>query len=707
MDTSLRAYSDPNTTAGTLPAAPAVTPSVITTGVVRAAPLAVVMEEERRAAQQVQAQPVASGIAQHIRKCWQQARWAKQMTVEPRMLQNMRARRSEYDPDKLHAIRSMGGSEVYAGLTSVKCRAASSWLRDVIMATGSERPWTLRPTPVADLPPDINERIVQAVAAPLAQATIAGVQISDDQLRQALSEARDEAYNAVQEEARKRATRMADKMEDQLVEGGFLQALDAFLEDITTFPCAILKGPVIRKRKELKWIPDGKGGFKVKVEDVLKEEWERVSPFNIYPSPAATSVHDGYLIEKHKLTREDLTALIGVEGYDDASIRVVLDEYGRGGLREWLTNEVAIASAEGKSTTHIAQNVDGIIEALQFWGNVQGKMLLEWGLKEDEIPDPTKEYHVEAWLIGHYVIKAVLNYDPLSRKPYYKASYEDVPGNWWGNSVADLIRDTQVVANAAARGIVNNMGIASGPQVTVNVERLAPGEDVTTLTPWRIWQVTNDIAGGTQPPIAFYQPDSRIGELMNVFQAFTSLADEYSGLPKYLAGDAGGAGRTASGLSILMGNAGKSIKQVVANIDIGVLTPLLERLYDHNMQYADDPELKGDVQIVARGAQSLINKETAQLRRNEFLAATANPIDMQIVGVQGRAAILRETAKNLDMDVDQVVPPLSQLKQKLAALQIMQQGAQGQGTPPKPAPIGGGETLKDGSPVTDNFSPTS
>jgi hypothetical protein len=680
----------------------------------QARPLAVVIEDERREAEKVQAQPLATGITQHIRKCWEQARNAKQMTVEQRMFQNMRARRGEYDPEKLAAIRDMGGSEVFAGLTSVKCRAATAWLRDVIMATGSERPWTLKPTPLADLPPDINDKIVSAAAQPIQQAEQSGQPLSDDDIRQMMNDIREEAYNAVQEEARKRADRMANKMEDQLLEGGFMQALDAFLEDVTTFPSAVIKGPVIRKKKELKWAPGPDGTYTPQIEDVLKEEWERVSPFDIYPSPAATTVADGYLIEKHKLTRDELNALIGVDGYNDASIRMVLDEYGRRGLQEWLTNDVQRASAEGKSTTQIAMNVDGLIDALQFWGSVPGSMLLEWGLDESEIPDSTKEYHIEAWLIGNWVIKAVLNYDPLNRKPYYKASYEDVPGSWWGNSVADLIRDAQVTCNAALRAIVNNMGIASGPQVTVNIERLAAGEDVTQLTPWRIWQVTNDIGGAGQPPIQFYQPDSRIGELMSVFQAFTQLADEYSGLPKYATGEAAGtAGRTASGLSMLMGNAGKAIKQVVANIDIGVLTPMLERLYDHNMQYADDPELKGDVQIIARGAESLINKETAQLRRNEFLAATANPIDMQIVGIPGRAAILRETAKNLDMDPDVIVPPMSVLKQKMAAMAIAQQQQQGgaqpqQGTPPKPTPIGGGEVLPDGqqTPTTDNFSPT-
>lgn len=679
--------------------------SVVQLGLVRAAPLQVLLDEERKAAEETQNQPFVTGLTAYIRKCWDQARTAKQMTVEPRMIMNLRARRSEYDPEKLGQIREMGGSEIYAGLTSVKTRAAGSWLRDVLMQSGSERPWTIRPTPLPDLPPQLAEQLIGVVAQPIKQALMSGQPVAQDQVVSMMQEAKEEALAALREEARKRADRMADKMEDQLVEGGFMQALDAFIDDITTFPSAVLKGPVIRRKKTLKWTQTKDGKFNPEVTEGLVAEWERVSPFDIYPSPAATSVSNGYLIEKHKLSREDLNEMIGVEGYDDKAIRMVLDEYGRNGLREWLTNDVAMASAEGKATTQIAQNVDGLIDALQFWGPVQGKVLIEWGMDKSEVSDTLKDYHIEGWLIGTHVIKAVVNQDFLGRKPYYVASYEDVPGSFWGRSVADLVRDPQVVVNAAARSIVNNMGIASGPQVVVNVDRLAPGEDITQLTPWRIWQVNNDPTGAGQPPVMFNQPDSRIAELVGVFEKFSEMADEYSGIPKYMGGEPGGVGRTASGLSMLMGNASKSIKQVISNIDIGVMTPMLTRLYDHNMQFSDDPDLKGDVNIIARGATSLVAKDTAQVRRNEFLMATANPVDMQIVGVEGRAAILRETAKNLDMDVDKVVPPLNKLRQQLAAQQMAAQ--QPQQNAPAPQQAGGGQALMDNAPVTDNFSPPS
>jgi hypothetical protein len=671
-------------------------------------------EDADREAQERQASPLVTGIAAHIHKVWQIARDARKFSnVEERMLRNMRARRAEYDPDKLAAIREMGGAEIYAGITSVKCRAAAGWIRDVMLGTGVERPWSIRPTPVPELPAEINEVIVAEAAKPIAQALMAGVPVDMNQSVQLVSNLRDQALAAVREESAKRAERMADKMEDQLVEGGFLEALDAFIDDLTVYPTAVLKGPVVRRKPRLTW----DGGQEPTVNQELVLEWERVSPFDFYPCPSMENVQQGDLIQKHQLSRYELQQLKGVDGYDSGAIDKVLTDY-RMGHNAWLYETAIANEAEGKPSVSWASNPDQLIDALQFWGSVPGQFLLDWGMKPEQVQDPTQEYHVEAWLIGSYVIKAVLNYDPLCRKPYYTASYEKIPGSIWGNSVADLVRDPQVIANATARALVNNMAMASGPQVGIKVDRLATGERITSLQPWRIWQMTTDpMAGSTDKAVEFFQPSSNAGELMAVFDRWTELADEYSGIPRYLTGDTtGGAGRTASGLSMLISNAGKSIKQVIGNVDIGVFKPMLERLYYHNMRYADDPDLKGDVQVVARGASALIAKEAAQVRRQEFLAATANPIDMQIMGIEGRGAVLREVAKGLDMNTDKIVPPPEVLKMKLAAAAAAQMAQLGGGAPPPagdtpalPAPQaqGSGQALMDGAPTTDNFSPPS
>ena len=664
--------------------------------------------EARAAAEERQNQPLISGLAGHIHHKFVVARDAKRFgNVEQRMIDNMRARRSVYQPQKLAAIRVEGGSEVFAGVTGQKCRAAAAWIREVMMSTGEDRPWSIQPTAVPTLSPEINETIVQQAMVPIKeqlQAAAAGQGDPPDPMAtiNMMSTMRDQALEAVRQEAAKRAERMANKMEDQLTEGGFLDAMDGFINDLTTFPTAIIKGPVIRMKPELTWGPDNQPIVNIK----LVKQWDRVDPFKFYPAPAATCVDDGDMIEKHRLSRADLQDLKGVPGYDSGAIDMVLENYGKSGLLMWLYDDREQEDAAGLPSVPLASNPDGLIDALQFWGHVQGQLLLDWGMTKKQVPDATREYMIEGWQIGPYVIKATLNPDPLNRKPYYATSFERVPGNFWGHSVADLVRDPQEICNAAARQMVNNAALASGPQVGILTDRIAPGEQITQLKPWRIWQLNSDPMGGSasDPPIRFFQPQSILGDLMQLFDKFSVMADDYSGIPRYMtgSGQAGGAGRTASGLSMLMGNAGKVITAVIKNIDLNVMEPLLERLYYFNMRYETDPELKGDITIVAKGASNLVSRDAAQVRRTEFLATTANPIDMQIMGVEGRAAVLRETAKTLQMDTDKVVPDTEALRQKLAAKAAMMQQPDPNAPPGAPNPAGGSPSLggmQGGSPA--------
>ncbi len=692
-------------------------PGTVTTGgMVTIKSLKALQDEQRQRAQEQNSQPVVQALAGFIRKTWMSSMMAKQMTSEIKMLKSVRARRGEYDPDKLAQLREQGSSTIYMMLTSNKCRAASSWLRDTLITGADEKPWTIKPGAIPDLPPNQVESIMAQAQQEVMQLYAAGTPPTDQQVRERLLEMKDMAMSHLKDMATRTAERMEVKMTDQLQEGGFQKAFSDFLDDITTFPSAFIKGPVVRKRPKMKWVPGANGQYELSVQDELSLEWERVDPFNIYPAADASSVDDGALIERHKLHRADLQALIGVEGYSDGAIRMVLEEYGKGGLRDWIYVDMNKAAAEGKSTMGVQQNPSQLIDALQYWGNVQGQLLRDWGMTEEEVPDPLMDYPIEAWVIGTWVIKAVINPDPLGRKPYYKASYEEVPGAYWGNSVADLCRDTQDICNAAARALVNNMSIASGPQVVYNIDRLPQGENITQMYPWKVWQVTSDPMAGGATPMQFFQPSSLSNELMAVYEKFSVLADEYTGIPRYMTGDsaAGGAGRTATGMSMLMSNAGKAIKQVISNIDENVLRLAIERLYFYNMRYGDDPDLKGDVNIVARGAVSLMIKEQAQMRQNQFLQiALSNPITQQIVGVEGIAELLRQAAKTLDLNPDNIVPPVEIIKarmqqaQNMAAQQQMmleQQNGQAQagGTPPNARP---GATLQNGAPVANNFAP--
>ena len=608
----------------------------------------------QRALQERQNQPVILGLAGYLRGCWDRAQIAKK-PIENEMLRALRQRNGEYEADKLKQIRDQGGSEIYMMITEVKCRAAESWLRDILLDTGTP-PWDLEATPIPDLSPtqsrEIQTMFAERVLKMVQEFGKAPSQEEMAQMREMV--AQDYRFSVLQG-AQIRADKMKLKIQDQFAQGGWSESFNDFITDLVTFPCAFVKGPVVRRQRALGWKVDAQGKTAVEPIERLAPEYERVDPFYMYPEPGISNISEGYLFQYHPLSRMQLSDLIGVPGYDEDAIRQLL-EIGNG--QSWINEDVELIKDEEERKYYSYMRPTDMYDALEFWGKVSGKMLIEWGLTEDEVPDPAREYDANVWLVGNYVIKAVLNYDPLGEKPYVKTSFIKCPGAFWGKGIPKIIEDLQAVCNAAARALVNNMGISSGPQVEVNVERIPPNEDITTLSPWKIWQTINDPVGSSAPAIRFTQPDSRASELMAVYDKFSRLADDHSGIPAYVYGDLNvqGAGRTSSGLSMLMGAAGKGIRQVVMHIDADVVKPIVERQFIYNMRYDEDESIKGDVEVVAKGSINLAVKETVNLRRIEFLNATANPIDAQIMGLEGRAVILREIAKGLQMPVEDVVP---------------------------------------------------
>ena len=94
------------------------------------------------------------------------------------------------------------------------------------------------------------------------------------------------------------------------------------------------------------------------------------------------------------------------------------------------------------------------------------------------------------------------------------------------------------------------------------------------------------------------------------------------------------------------------------------MRPVVEKLWMDEMRFGEDTGIKGDGRIVARGAAALLISDQAQARRQSFLSQTGNELDMQIIGLEGRAEVLREFAKSLDMPADRVVPSREELKQR-------------------------------------------
>lgn len=594
---------------------------------------------------------------------WSDAKQAK-MPLELRLVACKQMLEGEYTPKKLTAIRSIKGSEAYVRLAARKKRDAYSWIMDILRPSG-ERLWTLDPTPMPDMPPDELEdialKITEGLAAKVTQIAEAtgqfvGVEAFAEMSDEVQEEAKKMIDKAVLEEAKETMGRMAVKIEDQMVEGGWFKTFKEVVDDIVSYPAGIIKAPVLRNLPTKTWAQNEDGDWELKVENQVVPNFDRVSPWDFYPEGDAGTVDEGYLFERHRLTRKDLNALIGVPGYNEDAIREVLREYGDGGLREWLWTDTEQERLRNDGDWSILRSKR--IDALEFWGSIQGKHLREYGLTEVEIPDEDLDYEINAWMIGNHVIKAVINPDKLGKKGYFPTSFEKRPGEIWGKSVPEVLEDLQGIYNSAARALANNVAIASGPQVEVDIERVQLGDDLKNIVPWKVWPSTNQMMS-TSPAVRFYQPQLHAQTLVGVMEKWERLADSDSGIPSYAHGDprVGGAGNTASGLSMMMTAAARGIKNVIQNIDIDQIGPVVGQMYDYNMQFDPDESIKGDAKVNAGGSHSVIAKEQQAMRRKDLLTITANPIDMKIMGQKGREELLRENFKSVEMDADKLIQP--------------------------------------------------
>jgi hypothetical protein len=662
-----------------------------------------------------------SSLAGHILQEFGHNRDARRNSlVEEEMLDSLRAYNGEYNPEDLRKIKSTGGSEIFINITGVKARAAASWIRDILLPA-KEKSWALQPTPEVDLPdnmiaqiedalqkqfedyikfiPEEEQKKIQEKAQPqqpqqmqqpqqprinpaqefspqpqqqdpsqkqeekqiAEKATHAAKTLKE--FNQAKRDIQDMVLSEINKIAQYEMKKQEIKVADQLAEGSWESALSDFIDDFVVFPVACMKGPIICKDDTLTY----ENGQAVPSNNFIYRN-KRISPFDCYPSPNATSINDGTnFIEHCRFTRRELSDLKGIPGYKSDVISKVLEEYE--GTVNWLDTGIEGDKALGERRGDEWQANRDIIHGLHFHGSISVKTLREWNIQDPAVlaMDDTQEVEVEAIIAGEYAIRCVRNKDPLRRRPYYKASFQRRPGSFWGKSLPYEMSDIQRVCNASCRALVNNMGLASGPQIEIYTDRLADNGDITQIFPFKIWQLTSDPTGAGGRAINFTQPTSNAQELLAVYKEFELRADDATGIPRYSYGNerVGGAAQTASGLSMLLESASKAIKDCVRNIDKSVIIPRVEYQFYWNVVTDPYNSYSGDPKVIGRGSSSLTMKGSEQMRRNEFLQITANPVDQQIMGLDGRAEILRAIAEDLNLN-ENIIPSRLELKDQQA-----------------------------------------
>jgi hypothetical protein len=399
---------------------------------------------------------------------------------------------------------------------------------------------------------------------------------------------------------------------------------------------------------------------------------EAVSVFDLYPDPHATSMDDlRDIFRRHIISRQEFRDLKDFPGFNEDLINecIEMNPEGNHDEAQHEKDRRQIANVNDRSSeTHK-------FELLEYWGSINGYDLQDAGAEFGDEDDLAQEYHANVWIVDGKVIKAQLNPLPGGIIPYFIFPYEKNPHAFWGTGVPRMMRDSQATMNAATRIYLDNVALSSGPMVEVNTDIMASGEDPTELYPWRVF--LREGGDGNQPMVRFYQPQSNSPALVSVIELFRRFADETTALPSYTHGQTQSSlNRTATGISILMSNANIVLKSVIKNIDDYLTKPMIRSLYDWNMTWNENENVKSDMRIVAKGSTALIQKEVQSQRLLQFLSLINNPMDAQMVN---REKLLTDIAKSLDIDPEEVIKSQKELMDEQALQQAIlasQQGGQ-------------------------------
>ena len=152
-----------------------------------------------------------------------------------------------------------------------------------------------------------------------------------------------------------------------------------------------------------------------------------------------------------------------------------------------------------------------------------------------------------------------------------------------------------------------------------------------------------------------------------------------------------GVGRTASGISMLMNAASGGIKTVIKNVDDYLLRPIGESFFSFNMQFDYSPDIKGDLEVKARGTESLMANEVRSQRLMQFLQVASNPALMPFAKFP---YIIREIAKSMELDPDKVTNSLEEAARQAEIMKQQQPPAPPQ-SPVAPQGVGGPPNVAD------------
>lgn len=438
------------------------------------------------------------------------------------------------------------------------------------------------------------------------------------------------------------AKKMQKKIYDQLEECNASKELRMLAFECVLFGTGVMKGPFVTKKEYPQW--NEEGNYEPMFKDVPSSKYTSV--WNFYPDPDGTHIDDmEFVVEVHKLSDTKLLQLNNRPGFRANAIDKAI-AYGPNYQRESWEYTMEDSGSHPRVERY---------QVLEYWGNISAEKLIEHGIEIDRELRDKKQLSCNIWVCNGQLLRCVVNPFTPVRIPYQMVPYEVNPYSAFGVGLGENMEDTQLLMNGFMRLAVDNAVLSGNLIIEIDETNLVPGQNLSNMHAGKIVRR----AGGAPGQAIFGTKFPNVAnESLQLFDKARQLADESTGLPSFSHGQTGvsGVGRTASGISMLMSAANGSIATVVKNFDDYLLAPLGKAYFHFNMQFDFDKDIKGDLDVVARGTESLMANEVRSQRLMQFLSLVQNPA---IAPFARTDYIIREIAQALDLDPDKVTNSMS------------------------------------------------
>tara|TARA_Y100000310_G_scaffold55920_1_gene51262 strand:- start:9171 stop:11390 length:2220 start_codon:yes stop_codon:yes gene_type:complete len=519
--------------------------------------------------------------------------------------------------DDVFAQTGIGRANVFANISRPKTETAIAQFEEMSIPN-DDKNWSISPTPVPEVATDMMNNEVARNEM--------GETVNNPETEQPFTWA--EVAAKTMEEAIEKSKAMSRQIEDDLVQTHFNVVQRHVQKSAAIYGTGIIKGPIKEERIKKKWRSRkyadidtegkvvGTGQDWVLDLDTLSQPgagW--VDIWNAFPDLSARNLKEcEYFLERSYHVRKSLVQLQHIAGINLEQLKEAIER----GPGESQTHGSTYIDRMREINGQIRLMNDNRYEQWRYHGPVNGEDLIATGASVyGNLNESLDMQDAIIWMVGSHPIRAVLN--PLDSKewPYGIFVWEEDDTSIFGFGVPYRLRNPQRIMNTAWNMLLDHAGHIAGPQIVIDRRLLDPvDKQWDNLHPFKVWQFNAKEAGPNLRPadvFHFAQINSNQEAIANIYDMARLLMDEVSQIHTQNQGlgqqqNKMGAD-TLGGMILLQNQSSVTTRHRVQMWDDNIIKPIITRFYDYEMQFNENDEIKGDMEINPRGTSALLVKE--------------------------------------------------------------------------------------------------